>query len=79
MAKALGFLASLPKISPGLNDARAYLKIMLWFVLIFTVVVTAVTGLITRSLRRALRAGLITFILGAALALIVVYSGFMGG
>lgn len=52
---------------------------MLWFVLILTVVVTAVTGLITRSLRRALQAGLITFILGAALALIVVYSGFMGG
>ncbi len=52
---------------------------MIWFAIFASILVGSVFGLVTRDLRRALRAALITLVIGVALALVIVYSGLMGG
>lgn len=52
---------------------------MLWYALIFGFATGGLAFLFTRSLRRALQIGGAVLIAGTALALLLVYSGLMGG
>ena len=52
---------------------------MIWFAAILGILVGVVFGVIKKDLTQGLRVGSITFGIGAAFALILIYSGFMGG
>jgi len=52
---------------------------MLWFALIIGLAAAGLNYLLTRDLKKAARAGGYTLLFGIAIALILTYSGLMGG